>query len=35
MDLVEFSDDDTNDGTALFKTTEAFSGISSSQPAWR
>ena len=26
MDLVEFADDETNDGTALFKTVEAFSG---------
>ena len=24
-DLVEFADDDANDGTALFKTVEAFS----------
>ena len=26
MDLAEFADDETNDGTALFKTVEAFSG---------
>ena len=26
MDLVEFADDETHDGTALFKTAEAFSG---------
>ena len=26
MDLVEFADDETNDGTVLFKTAEAFSG---------
>ena len=26
MDLVEFADDETNYGTALFKTAEAFSG---------
>ena len=26
VDLVEFADDEANDGTALFKTTEAFSG---------
>ena len=26
MDLVVFADDETNDGTALFKTIEAFSG---------
>ena len=25
VDLVEFADDETNDGTALFKTVEAFS----------
>ena len=25
MDLVEFADDETNDGTALFKTAEALS----------
>ena len=24
--VVEFADDETNDGTALFKTAEAFSG---------
>ena len=27
VDLVEFADDETNDGTALFKTVEAFSGV--------
>ena len=26
MDLVEFADDETNDGTSLFKTVEALSG---------
>ena len=26
VDLVELADDETNDGTALFKTAEAFSG---------
>ena len=26
VDLAEFADDETNDGTALFKTAEAFSG---------
>ena len=26
VDLVEFADDEANDGTALFKTAEAFSG---------
>ena len=26
VDLVEFADDETNDGTVLFKTVEAFSG---------
>ena len=26
VDLVEFADDETNDGTALFKTAEAFGG---------
>ena len=27
VDLVEFADNETNDGTALFKTVEAFSGV--------